>query len=241
MHGNLADNPGLLEPIIQQAKSLHENVNIGVCPVALHIPQVRDLITAESGLLLGAQDCNEHDSGAFTGEVSASMLQESGVKLVLVGHSERRSIYGESDERVAEKFQAVINNQMTPVLCIGETLEQREQGQTEAVILQQLDAVLKKSGADSFSNGIIAYEPVWAIGTGKTATPEQAQQVHYCIRQWLQQNLGEAAQNISVLYGGSVKPDNAEMLFSQPDIDGGLIGGASLNAASFMAICAAAQ
>ncbi len=241
MHGSVAENAALTMQLIQGVASLDENIEIAVCPCSVHISQIAELLAVNERIALGAQDVNENDKGAFTGEVSAAMVREFSVKYVLLGHSERRTLYAESDERIAAKFLAVVAQQLTPVLCIGETLVQKEQGETKAILLSQLDKVLKVTGAEHFSKAIIAYEPVWAIGTGKTASPEQAQAVHKILRDWLTEHLGDISQRIQLLYGGSVNPDNAGTLFTQDDIDGGLIGGASLNAAAFLEICAAAQ
>jgi triosephosphate isomerase len=183
---------------------------------------------------------SQHESGAYTGEVSPGMLQEMGCKYVIVGHSERRAMMGESSDIVAEKFVAALGAWLRPILCVGETLEERESGRTEAVIDVQLDAVLSLAGVASFASAVIAYEPVWAIGTGRTATPDQAQDVHRHIRATIASRNEEIASGIQILYGGSVKGDNAAGLFTMPDIDGGLIGGASLKADDFLAIAAAA-
>ncbi len=196
----------------------------------------------DSGLGFGAQDVSEHEGqGAYTGEVSAAMLADIGANWTLVGHSERRQYHHESDELVARKFAAARAGGLTPVLCVGETLEQREAGETEAVIGRQLQAVLALNGVASFDTAVIAYEPVWAIGTGRTATPEQAQQVHAFIRSQLAKEDAMIARLTRLLYGGSVKPANAAELFAQPDVDGGLVGGACLTSADFLAICAAAN
>ncbi|HEB77686.1 MAG TPA: triose-phosphate isomerase, partial [Methylothermaceae bacterium] len=189
---------------------------------------------------VGAQNVADQDAGAFTGEVSALMLKEFGCSLAIVGHSERRLLYGESDDLVAARYQKAIEHELCPILCIGETLEQREAGETFTVVDQQLDAVLDKAGIQSLTRAVIAYEPVWAIGTGHTATPEQAQEVHQHIRQRLASQNADVAEQVRILYGGSVNADNAEALFSMPDIDGGLIGGASLKADSFLSIVQAA-
>jgi len=187
-------------------------------------------------LAVGAQNVADKASGAFTGEVSATMLTEFNCKYALVGHSERRSYYGDTDESVAARFCQAQEQNITPVLCVGETLEQREQDQTFAVIDAQLDAVIKLAGIAAFGAAVIAYEPVWAIGTGKTATDEQAQEVHHYIRQYIAAKDQAIAEKIQILYGGSAKPENAKGLFAMPDIDGGLIGGASLDAESFLKI-----
>jgi triosephosphate isomerase len=182
----------------------------------------------------------DQDAGAFTGEVSGAMLAEVGCRYAIVGHSERRNLYGENDELVARRFAAARRAGLQPILCVGELLEEREAGITEEVVGRQLDAVLELEGVAAFADAVIAYEPVWAIGTGKTATPAQAQEVHAFIRQRLAAHDQGVADGVRILYGGSVKGSNAAELFSQTDIDGGLIGGASLNAAEFIAICAAA-
>jgi triosephosphate isomerase len=191
-----------------------------------------------SRIAWGAQDCSAHDNGAYTGEVSAPMLAEFGCRYVIVGHSERRALHGEPDQCVADKAKLALAHGLTPIVCVGETLAERDAGQTEAVVKRQLSAVIHTLG-HCISQVVVAYEPVWAIGTGRTASPEQAQAVHHALRLQLQAATEKAAQ-MSLLYGGSVKPDNAVSLFSQPDIDGGLIGGASLKAADFVAICRAA-
>ncbi|MFT6308167.1 MAG: triosephosphate isomerase [Halioglobus sp.] len=197
-------------------------------------------VVGNSAVHLGAQNCSEAISGAFTGEVSANMLAEFGCEYVILGHSERRAIFHETSELVAAKCMAVQQAGLTPILCVGETLEQREAGNVESVIAEQLDAVLEAAGIEAFDNMVVAYEPVWAIGTGKTATPEQAQEVHALIRARIASKSSSIAEALRILYGGSVKPDNAATLFSQTDIDGGLIGGAALDAESFLAICEAA-
>jgi triosephosphate isomerase len=186
----------------------------------------------------GAQDCSAHESGAYTGEVSAAMLAEFGCRFVIVGHSERRAYHAESDQLVADKAKIALRHQLVPIVCVGETLAEREAHQTDAVVKRQLSAVIHALG-HCISQIVVAYEPVWAIGTGRTASPEQAQAVHALLRAQLQAATPKS-QEMQILYGGSVKPDNAATLFSQPDIDGGLIGGASLKAAEFAAICRAA-
>jgi len=197
---------------------------------------------ASSGLGIGAQDVSEHEGqGAYTGEVSAAMLADVGAQWALVGHSERRHYHGENDELVARKFAAAKAGGLTPILCVGETLEQHEAGEAKAVIARQLQAVLTLNGIASFDTAVIAYEPVWAIGTGRTATPELAQQVHAFIRSQLEKEDVIIARLTRLLYGGSVKAANAAELFAQADVDGGLIGGASLTASDFLGICAAAH
>jgi triosephosphate isomerase len=209
-----------------------------VCAPSPYMSQVEALIT-HSQLNLGAQDLNVNASGAFTGEVSADMIKDFGVQYVVVGHSERRSMYGETDQVVADKVRVALENNLTPLFCIGETLEEREAGNMESVVTRQIQAVIDLSGIDSFKNIIIAYEPVWAIGTGVTATPQQAQDAHAFIRSMLAQNNADIAQSTPILYGGSMNPGNAVELISCEDIDGGLIGGASLKAEDFLQICKA--
>ncbi len=215
-----------------------ENTEVLLCPPSILIPAVTVVIES-SKVKLGAQNMNEHDSGAHTGEISAQMLKDFDCTYVILGHSERRHIYGETDAMVAAKTVAAIDNGITPIVCVGETLDERESDATEAVVLRQLDAVLTAAGADQFKNAVVAYEPVWAIGTGKTASPEQAQAVHAVLRDRLA-GANAGAESVRILYGGSVKADNAATLFEQADIDGGLIGGASLKADEFLAICQAA-
>lgn len=209
-----------------------------VCPPFIYLPQAAELLKG-SKISWGSQNICEHNEGAYTGEVSAPMLKEFGCKYAIIGHSERRTIYGEDDALIAQKFIAAVKGGVIPILCIGELLEQREAGETETVVAKQLDAVIDAAGIEAFASAVIAYEPVWAIGTGMTASPEQAQDVHAFIRQRLAKHNATVADKIQLLYGGSVKPDNAEELFAKQDIDGGLIGGASLDADSFLAICRA--
>ena len=206
------------------------------------LPYLGDLIEDFEGhdIAFGAQDVSENEKGAYTGEVSAGMLVDVGSRYGLVGHSERRQYHRESSELVARKFVAARHAGLVPILCIGETLEQREAGQTEAVISSQLEPVLALAGVAGFDGAVVAYEPVWAIGTGRTATPEQAQAVHAFIRGQIRGHDARIADSLPLLYGGSVKPDNAGELFAQADVDGGLIGGASLVAADFLAIARAA-
>ena len=186
-------------------------------------------------------DICDQDKGAFTGEIAGSMLNDFGCEYAIIGHSERRSLYGESDELIAKRFAAARRNGIKPIFCIGETLEEREQGITEEVVARQIDAVIEHCGVDMLGEGVIAYEPVWAIGTGKTATPEQAQEVHAFIRARVAASSAAVAESLQILYGGSMKPDNAAELIGKPDIDGGLIGGAALKASDFLAICTAAN
>jgi triosephosphate isomerase len=211
-----------------------------VCPPYIFIPEAEAQL-AGSPIAWGGQNLSTEGAGAFTGEVSAAMLLDYGCKYVIVGHSERRTLYGESDALVAKKFAVARAAGLVPILCVGETLEEREQGVTEMVISRQLDAVLELEGVEALASAVVAYEPVWAIGTGKTASPEQAQEVHAFIRAHVAALNGEVGAGLRILYGGSMKPENAAELQAQPDIDGGLIGGAALKAADFLAICAASN
>jgi triosephosphate isomerase len=194
-----------------------------------------------SAIQWGAQNASQYPAGAYTGEVSVGMLQEFGCSHVILGHSERRALFSEQNEQIAAKFMAVIDAGLTPILCVGETLEQREAGTTAQVVEEQLMAVVDAAGVIAFSKAILAYEPVWAIGTGRTASPQQAQEVHETLRKRLAAVDGAVADKLPILYGGSVKAANAAELFACPDIDGGLIGGASLDAEAFLAICHAAE
>jgi len=209
-----------------------------VCAPFPYLPQVEALIT-HSQVKLGAQNLNTNSSGAFTGEVSANMIKDFGARHVIVGHSERRNLYGETNSLVAEKVKAALENDLTPLLCVGESLEQRESAETETVVSEQINAVIDLVGIDAFRNIIIAYEPVWAIGTGKTASPEQAQEVHLFIRSLLRERNENIAQSTPILYGGSMNAGNARELIACADIDGGLIGGAALKAEDFLQICKA--
>jgi triosephosphate isomerase len=213
---------------------------VAVCPPTLFIPEVRTALQG-TAIAWGGQDLSVHDSGAYTGEISGPMLREFGCTYVIIGHSERRMYQGESNKLVAQKFAAATQANLTPIFCVGETLEQRESGVTEQVVGQQVDAVIEHGGTALLGQGVIAYEPVWAIGTGRTATPEQAQDVHAFIRSRIGTHDQEVANSLRILYGGSMKPGNAGELLAKPDIDGGLIGGASLKAADFLAICTAAN
>lgn len=211
---------------------------LAVFPPAVFLMKVGGML-ADSNCALGAQNVCDQEAGAFTGEVSAAMLQECGCRYALVGHSERRSLYLETDQLVAARFAMAVASGIMPILCVGETLEEREQGITEAVVARQIDAVIEMSGIGGIARAVIAYEPVWAIGTGKVATPEQAQEVHAFIRGKLAQLDVGVAEQVKILYGGSMNPSNAAELLSQNDIDGGLIGGASLKADDFLAIAQA--
>jgi triosephosphate isomerase len=240
MNGSLAANAELLKGLLQQQGS-HPDIDMLVCPPAPYLESVRRGIGGES-ILLGAQNLSDQTrAGAFTGEVLGAMLAELGCRYVIVGHSERRALYGDDDATVARKFAAAQAAGLIPILCVGETLEQRDGGVTEAVLGRQLGAVLAASGIGAFAKAVIAYEPVWAIGTGRTASPEQAQAAHAYLRGQLAAQDAKIANSTQLLYGGSVKADNAAALLSCADVDGGLIGGASLKAAEFLAICAAAQ
>ena len=239
MFGSLAQNEALLNAVSAGMAQM-PGVDCAVCVPFPYLAQAQQMLRG-SAVKWGAQDVHQADKGAYTGEVAASMLCDFGCRYVIVGHSERRSLYGESSQLVAGKFAAAQKVGLLPILCVGETLEQRESGTTETVVAGQLDAVVKLLGVQSLRNAVVAYEPVWAIGTGKTASPEQAQAVHAFIRQRVAGHDGQVAQGVSILYGGSVKASNAAELFAMPDIDGGLIGGASLVAGDFLAICSAGQ
>ena len=234
MNGSRAANSVLLDALKASAPFA---ASVAVCVPA---PFLRDVASTLQGSAIawGAQDCSSHASGAFTGEVSAAMLAEFGCRYVIVGHSERRAMLGESDRLVAEKAARALASGLTPIVCVGETLAEREAGQTESVVARQLGATIELLGG-AIAQTVVAYEPVWAIGTGKTASPAEAQAVHAALRTQLAA-ANAAAASISILYGGSVKADNAASLFAQADIDGGLIGGAALNAEQFAAICKAA-
>jgi triosephosphate isomerase len=235
MNGSLASNTALLD-LLKQGLG-HVDCEIAVCAPAPYLAQLQSLLSG-SAVAIGAQDLSVHTSGAFTGEVSGAMLREFGVRYVLVGHSERRQYHAESDELVARKAQAALASGITPVVCVGETLAQREAGETEVVVRRQLSAVVQRNG-HCLSEIVLAYEPVWAIGTGLTATPAQAQAVHAVLRAQLLAATTAAAR-VPILYGGSMNAANAAELLAQADIDGGLVGGASLKAADFLAIVACA-
>ena len=239
MNGNLATNRVLLDELVGIVGRI-PGVKSAVCPPYPYLAQAQQVLSG-SGITWGAQDVSQFDSGAYTGEVSGAMLVDFGCRYVIVGHSERRTLFGETSELVAEKFAAALKAGLTPIVCFGETLREREAGSTEAVVAAQLRAVLERNGVQSFAHAVIAYEPVWAIGTGKTASPEQAQAVHAFIRKSLAAKDAAIAEKVQVLYGGSVKAGNAAELFAMPDIDGGLIGGASLDAQEFSKICGAAS
>lgn len=218
------------------------SVELALCPPFVYLSYLRQrLLTSALDINVGAQDCSEHASGAYTGEVSAAMLKDIGCPWVIVGHSERRLYHGETNDTVARKAKIALENGLRPIVCVGETLEERESGKTSEVVLAQLNAVLDVIGAEGLAQGALAYEPVWAIGTGKTATPQQAQLVHAELRDSVESRDYRAASELRILYGGSVKPSNAAALFACNDIDGGLVGGASLKASDFYAIAQAAS
>jgi len=240
MHGNLASIESLVNGIKRQLDNNWQS-DVLVCPPSLYIDKTIQL-AQDSKISVGGQNLSEQEQGAFTGEISGDMLKDLGANYVLVGHSERRSLYNESNVLVAEKFAKALEKGLVPVLCVGETLEQRENGTTMEVVKGQIDAVLdfyqdKATGLEKLGQGVIAYEPVWAIGTGVTASPEQAQETHAEIRRYLSTMNQSVAEKVQILYGGSMKAANAGELLAQKDIDGGLIGGASLKADEFIAIC----
>ena len=239
MYGALAQNAGLLDAVRSGMDQIR-NVDCAVCVPFPYLSQAQQKLSG-SAVKWGAQDVHQLEKGAYTGEVSAAMLRDFGCSYVIVGHSERRAYYNEGSHLVAEKFLAAQRAGLTPILCVGETLEQRENGTTEEVVAGQMDALIQLGGVDVLRNAVVAYEPVWAIGTGKTATAAQAQAVHAFIRRRVASHDGQIAAELCILYGGSVKANNAAELFAMPDIDGGLIGGASLVADEFLAICRAGQ
>jgi len=239
MHGSKASILNLVTGLNSMAGEL-DGVDVAVCPPSLYIDFTKRTLSTPA-IVIGAQNMAEEPyQGAFTGEGSAVMLKDLGCDYVILGHSERRAIYGETDSEIANKVQVALKSGITPILCVGETLDERESGVMESVISAQLDAVLDVVGIAAFNFVVIAYEPVWAIGTGVTASPAQAQEVHAFIRGKLAKLDASVAEKVVIQYGGSVKPGNAKELFGQPDIDGGLIGGASLDADDFIAICKAA-
>jgi len=238
MNGSLAANRALLEAVLAGAGAAGA-ADCAVCVPFPYLEQASKLLSG-SAVGLGAQNVSEHASGAYTGEVSAAMLVEFGCRYAIVGHSERRQLYGETDAQVAAKFVAAQAAGMVPVLCVGETLDEREAGRTESVVARQLDAVMVKAGAQALGRSVLAYEPVWAIGTGRTATPGQAQEVHAFLRGRVAAADAGVSQGLRILYGGSVKASNAPAIFANADVDGGLIGGASLVAGDFLGILQAA-
>jgi triosephosphate isomerase len=236
MNGNLADNDALVRALVGGMGAA--TCQVAVCVPAPYLAQVQ-MLRAGSALELGAQDVSQHEQGAYTGEVSAAMLKEFGVRYAIVGHSERRQYHCEADAVVADKAKVALAHGITPIVCVGETLAEREAGKTEEVVKRQLAAVIHTNG-HCISEIVVAYEPVWAIGTGRTATPEQAQQVHAVLRAQLHAATPHS-ERVHILYGGSMNASNAQALLGQPDIDGGLVGGASLKAADFLQIIAAGR
>ncbi len=232
MNGSL---PSVIELVEGIKAGEAGKAQLAVCPPAIYLMKVGGMLDG-TDIALGAQNVCDRESGAFTGEIGASMLKECGCQYAIVGHSERRALYQESDELVARRFAMAVALGLVPILCVGETLEQREQGVTEEIVARQLDAVIEQQGVSAIGHSVIAYEPVWAIGTGQVATPEQAQAVHGFIREKLSALDTGVADKVQILYGGSMNPENAGELLSKPDIDGGLIGGASLKATDFLAI-----
>lgn len=239
MHGSLVQNKELLDAVIAGTAGMRK----GSCVVCVPYPYLSSVqsMLENTPIALGAQNVSQFSKGAYTGEVSPEMLKDFDCQYVIVGHSERRSLFGEDSHTVSLKFTAAHNSGMIPILCVGETLQQRETGAMERVVAEQLNAVIDQAGVATLSKAVIAYEPVWAIGTGKTASPQQAQEVHAFIRGSIARHDEGVAADITILYGGSVKASNAAELFAMPDIDGGLIGGASLIAEDFVAICRAGQ
>ena len=238
LNGSLAANEALLKALLREVPR-NPAAACAVCVPSPYLAQARALLEG-SGIGWGAQDVSRFDKGAYTGDVSGAMVADFGARYAIVGHSERRTVFGDTDEVVAEKFAAARRARLTPIFCVGETLTERERGETEAVLARQVDALLAKCGAGELGSGVIAYEPVWAIGTGKTATSQQAQEAHAFIRGRVGAKDRKVAEGLVILYGGSVKAGNAAELFAMPDVDGGLVGGASLVAEEFVAIWRAA-
>jgi triosephosphate isomerase len=239
MHGSRAANQALLDAVVAGIDGI-ANVECAVCVPFPYLAQAAERLGGTQ-VAWGAQDVSPHAQGAYTGEVSAAMLADFGCRYAIVGHSERRQLHGEEDVLVAAKFRAAQGARLTPILCVGETLEERDGGRTEAVVTRQLDAVLERHGASALADAVLAYEPVWAIGTGRNATPEQAQEVHSLLRTRVAGKDPQVARQLRILYGGSVKAANAQALFALAEVDGGLVGGASLVAAEFLAIVRAAE
>ena len=240
MNGSLASAKSLASDVSVGVQSL-ANTDVLLCPAYIHIREVASIIGDNDSIQVGSQDISLNDDGAFTGEVSSSMLIDAGCGYAIVGHSERRQYHHESNELIANKARKALDSGLIPIVCVGETLQHREAGETETVIEQQVMAALTKLGIEAFEKTVIAYEPVWAIGTGVTASPEQAQSVHAFIRGLLAKENEAVAAKTLILYGGSMKPDNAQELLGQADIDGGLIGGAALKAGDFLAIIQVAE
>ncbi len=238
MNGSRDSAGQLLEALVRDFQP--NGAEMVVCPPFVYLADAMRTLRG-SAIKLGAQNVSAEESGAFTGEVAATMLQDFDCSYVIVGHSERRQLFGEDDENVARKFMAATRLGIRPILCVGETLEQRDAGETETVVRRQLDAVLEAAGVHAFVDAVVAYEPVWAIGTGQTATPDQAQAMHEAIRTRVGEADGTIGDRLRIVYGGSVKAGNAAELFAMPDIDGGLIGGASLDAENFLDICQSAE
>lgn len=238
LNGSLAANEALLKALLREIPR-EGPVACAVCVPSPYLFQARGLLQG-SGIGWGAQDVSRYDKGAYTGEVSAAMVAEFGARYVIVGHSERRTVFGDSDAMVAAKYAAARRAKLTPIFCVGETLEERERGETEAVLARQVDSLMQSCGVEELDGGIVAYEPVWAIGTGRTATSAQAQEAHAFLRGRIAAKDKALAAAIPLLYGGSVKAGNAAELFAMPDVDGGLVGGASLVADEFVAIWRAA-
>lgn len=239
MYGRLASNKALLEGVVAGVREF-KGADYAVCVPYPYLAQAQSMLQG-GNVAWGAQNLNQHEEGAYTGAVAPGMLVDFGCRYVIIGHSERRGLFQETNASASAKFDAALRAGLTPIFCVGETLAEREAGVTEQVVATQLDAVLNSAGAQGLAKAVVAYEPVWAIGTGKTASPDQAQAVHAFIRQRVAQQDSHVAQALCILYGGSVKAANASELFAMPDIDGGLIGGASLLANDFVAICRAAQ
>ncbi len=239
MNGSQSTALALCHDLISGTGSL-TGIEVLICPPAILLHRVSQALEASS-ISTGAQDIDEHESGAYTGQIAASMVRDAGGICTILGHSERRTLYGESDARVAAKVNVARSQGLMPIVCVGETRKEREDHLTEKVVIRQVDSILEGCGIDTFQQGVIAYEPVWAIGTGLTATPDQAQAVHALIRHRLGQQDADMAARCRILYGGSMKSGNAAELLEQPDIDGGLVGGASLMATEFLAICQAAS
>ena len=239
MHGTLKEARKLLFQLTEGLRTVHGTTEIAVCPPFTALGEARQALEG-SRIKLGAQNCYIGREGAYTGEISPAMLVDMGCEYVILGHSERRQYFGETDDLISRKLRSVLDHALKPIVCIGETLTEREIGQTESVLLTQILGSLSTIEASDAANITIAYEPVWAIGTGKTATPDIAQQAHAFIREELRKKFGSLAEDIRILYGGSIKPENAKGLLQEPDIDGGLVGGASLDAKSFLAILDAA-
>ncbi len=239
MNTTLPEGVKLAEEVNNALKTVEPKCDVIICVPFTHLFPINNIIDTKK-LGLGAENCADHRSGAYTGEVSAPMVASTGAQYVILGHSERRQYYGETAETLKEKVRLALDNNLTPIFCIGEVLEQRENGTYFDVVKAQIEDALFNLSAEDFSKLILAYEPVWAIGTGKTATDDQAQEIHAFIRKTIEDKYGkEVAENTSILYGGSCKPSNAKALFAKPDVDGGLIGGASLDAESFMGIVTA--